>query len=40
MLYFKKYEEGFKQLALEMCAGNPKLTELKAVEVDIKTAIY
>ena len=40
MLYFKKYEEGFKQLALEMCAGNPKLIELKAVEVDIKTAIY
>ena len=30
----------FKQLALEMCAGNHKLIELKAFEADIETAIY
>ena len=40
MFHFKKDEEAFRRFALEMCAGNPKLTELEAVGVYMESAIY
>ena len=40
MFHFKKDEEAFRRFALEICAGNPKLIELKAVGVDMESAIY
>ena len=40
MFHFKKDEETFRRFVLEMCAGNPKLIELKAVGVDMESAIY
>ena len=40
MFHFKKGDEAFGQFALEMCAGNLKLIELKAVGVDMESAIY
>ena len=40
MFHFKKDEEAFRRFALEMCAENPKLIGLKAVDVDMESAIY
>ena len=40
MFHFKKDEEAFRRFALEMCAENPKLVGLKAVGVDMESAIY
>ena len=40
MFHFKKDEEAFRQFVLEICAGNPKLKELKAVGVDVESTIY
>ena len=40
MFLFKKDEEVFRRFTLEMCAENSKLTELKAVGVDMESAIY
>ena len=40
IFHFKKDKEAFRQLALEICAGNLKLIELKAVGVDMESAIY
>ena len=40
MFHFKKHEEAFRRFALEMCAENPKLIGLKAVDVDMESAIY
>ena len=37
---FKKDEEAFRRFALEICAGNLKLTESKAVGVDMESAFY
>ena len=39
MFHFKKDEEAFRRFVLEICAGNPKLIELKAVGVDMESAI-
>ena len=40
MFHFKKDEEACRRFLLEMCAENPKLIELKAVDVNMESAIY
>ena len=40
MFHFKTYDKAFRRFALELCAGNPKLIELKAVDVDMESAVY
>ena len=40
MFHFKKDEQAFRRFALEMCAANPKLIELKLVGVDMDSTIY
>ena len=40
MFHFKKDEEAFRRSALEMCAGNPKLIELKALGATKESVIY
>ena len=40
MFHFKKDKDPLRRFALEMCAGNPKLIELKAIGVDMVSAIY
>ena len=40
MFHFKKDKDPLRRFALEICAGNPKLIELKAIGVDMVSAIY
>ena len=40
MFHFKKDKDPLRRFALEMCAGNPKLIELKAIGIDMVSAIY
>ena len=40
VLHFKKEKKAFWRFALEMCADNPKLIELKAVDVDMESVAY
>ena len=40
MFHFKNDKDPLRRFALEMCAGNPKLIELKAIGVDMVSAIY
>ena len=40
MFHFKKDEEAFRKFALEMCGENLKSIELRAVGIDMASAIY
>ena len=40
MLHFTEDEETFRRFCLELLAGNPKLTELKKIGVDMEEAIF